>query len=129
MGVYDETGFVSTDEMARREHDPDALAKRVVIAPAFFAPHATQPRTADPVTGALTAASVSLALGADKSYRVVASSPMHMRLSRGASTAVTTDIYMPAGAAFEVPVSSYDTLSAIKAAGATDGIVQIMEVT
>lgn len=124
-----DTDFVSAEETFRREHSAPARAKKVVSGPTVFARHATAARTADPVQVALTAASASLAMEAGKAYRLVASRALHFRMSKGAGTAVVTDIYLPAGLPITLATrEEYDTLSVIKATGEADGIAQISEV-
>lgn len=81
--------------------------------------------TMPPVNGALTGTSVALALAPKTTYRVIATSAMHVRMSKPAGTAVTTDTYIPAKTAFFVRTEDkWASLEAIKAAGEADGIVQ-----
>lgn len=125
-----QSGIPSADEVAFTEHSRASKAKKVVeVFPAIPA-HATEARSLDPINGALTAASVSLTLAVRKAYRVVVSQPAHFRLTAGAGTALATDIYLPANQPVVLKMGEqWNTLSAIRAAGASDGIVQALEVS
>lgn len=120
-------GIPSADECGFMEHSRPARAKRVMEVGPAFAQHATEGRTANPIVGALTAASVTLDMEQKTAYRVMASVPFHFRLTvtvTGA-TAVVTDIYHPANVPLVVRSDPWTKLSAIKMAGGADGLIQL----
>jgi hypothetical protein len=121
--------ILTTEEIFRREHSTRSGARKVVDAPILFPTHASAPRSVDPIQVALTVTSAEMDMESNKAYRLVGSQDMHFRLSKGTSTALTTDIFLKAGEAIVIQSgTSWDKVSVIRAGTATaDGIAQIVE--
>ena len=118
---------ITTEEIIRREHVASAGGRKVFDAPIAFPTHATEARSADPIGGALTGASLPLTLEIKTAYRVMVSEPAYFRLSKGASAAVVGDIFIPANTPTMIQTGlAWDTLNLIKATGASDGIAQAL---
>jgi uncharacterized protein (DUF2252 family) len=113
------------------EHSQYARSKKVIQGPLFVPKHATDDRTANPVQVSLTGVSASISpLKKNTAYRFVTSRAAFFRLSAGSSTAVASDIYIPANMPTVIHTGTlYDTLSVIKAEAADAvGIAQVVEV-
>ncbi len=131
IGANDIEQF-SAEHCTAREHSMPSRSKKVIPGPTFFPskPVTTPAQTIDPIQGAVTGASASIALLPDRAYRFIASRAVYFRMTKGASAAVVGDIYLPANTAIVLlPARDYDTLSFIKAEAAdTAGIAQAVEV-
>ncbi len=107
------------------EHSAYSKSKKVIDGPVIF--EANGAVTISPIQGTVGVASASIALLPDKAYRVVASTDTYFRLSKGGSTAVAGDIYLPANTPIVIATRrDWDSLDFIQVTMA--GIIQAVEV-
>jgi hypothetical protein len=126
MKEYD---HVTGEEVLIREHSAFSRAKKVINGPLFVPSDPSNPRTIAPIVNTLTGAAANLAMEQNKAYRLIGSVDFHYVLSDGTVAATVNEIYVPAKQ--PVIISSgilWKNISVIKATGASDGIVQIVEV-
>ena len=109
------------------EHSQKSGAKKVIAGPLYVSSDpANSKKSIDPINISTSNASASGTLLMNKSYRVVATVATFFRLTKGAGTAVATDIYLPANTPIVINTERFDTLSAILATGT--GALQAVEV-
>ncbi len=109
------------------EHSAFAKAKKVVDGPMVFSKATGDILSLPPIVGAVIVTSASISLLPVKAYRIIASTTLFFRLSKGNSTAVVTDMYLPADTPIVIATRrDWDTLSFIRATA--DGIIQAIEV-
>lgn len=107
------------------EHSTKLHAKKVVSPLSPFPDPSNPDKSADPVNGTVSTSSASLTLEVGSWYRVIADVDVNYRQTLGASTAVATDIYLPAKTAIIVSAEKWDTLSFI---GGGAGKIQAVKV-
>jgi len=126
MKEFDQYGMAG--EIDAAEHSAPSYSKKVIPGPTTFAPDddATPTRTKDPIVGAVGGASAELTLLQNKAYRVIADVAIYFRLSVTGSTAVATDIYLPANTPIIIKTELWQRLAYIQVA--TGGNIQAVEV-
>lgn len=121
--------YLTTEEVIRREHSALSGSRKTTIGPSFFPKKSDAEVSVDAINVALTATADKLDLERQKAYRLVMSVSGHFTLSRGADTATTSDIYLPANTPIIISAGLlWDRVNVVKATGASDGIAQIVEV-
>jgi hypothetical protein len=108
------------------EHSHAAKAKRVIVGPMPFKIDANG-RNIPPVIQAITGASASVALQADKLYRIVSTVDCYIAISNNASLAATaSDCLLPAKEAMIISTVN-NGVTALAVIG-TSGSLQVMEI-
>lgn len=109
------------------EHSAFARSKKVIPGPLYIPRDPAAPaKSIDPINGVVAGASASMTLLRNKAYRVVSTTACHFRQTLGASTALTTDIYLPANQPVVMVTSDWNILSFIQ--NAAGGTIQAVEV-
>lgn len=121
--------YLTTEEVIRREHSAASGSRKVTAAPMYFPVNATGNANVAPIVGTATGASATLAMAQGKAYRFISAVNCHFLLSRGTVAATVNDIYLPANTPIVISAGVlWDTVNVIKATGASDGPIQIVEV-
>lgn len=109
------------------EHCRRSSSKKVIDGPiSFSVDPADATKTIDPLNLAVGGASASLTLIRNKAYRVISTVAYYFRMTAGASTALATDIYVPAFAPLVISSDVFGTFSVITDGG--DGSLQAVQV-
>lgn len=109
------------------EHSKKSGAKKVIDGPLYISSDpANAAKSINPINVSTSNVSASGTLLMGKAYRVVATAACFFRLTKGAGTAVATDVYLPANVPIVITTDRFDTISAILASGT--GILQAVEV-
>jgi hypothetical protein len=121
--------YITTEQALRREHSAYSHSRKVIDGPLYFPQSSAGTRNVDPVNGTVTGNSETLMMELGKAYRLISSVHAHFVLSRRPASATTSDIYLPANTPIVISAGTlWDRISLIKAAGASNGICQIVEV-
>lgn len=121
--------YLTTEEVIRREHSASSGARKVTTAPMYFPANATGDQNVAPSNITVSAISDHLDMEAGKAYRFISSVACHILLSRGAATATSSDIYLPANTPIVISAGAlWDRVNVVKMSGAANGIGQLIEV-
>lgn len=118
---------VDSGHVEMREHSQQSGAKAVVVGATHFVKDNSLPETKAPISTAISGASASATMEFGKVYRLVSDVGFYFKMSLGANTATTSDIYQPADMPLVIHTQgNYNTISYIT--GGAGGTAQLQEI-
>ena len=107
-----ENKVLTTEEILRREHSKLGSARKVIQGAIPFEVDDSGD-SVPPLNVAVSTSSATQSLDPNVAYRLISDVDLYLNFSRGAGTATTSDIYLPAKTPMVIQTVGFDTINMI----------------